>query len=384
MTESARSPGKPLKIAISTGGGDAPGLNAVIRAVTLAAIARGWEVWGIGHGYRGLLDPYPGGVVRLDRERVRGIAHTGGTILGTVNRGDPFNYPTRVEGAEDLVPVDRSDDLVKSFKAHGFDALVAVGGDGSLRIAQALYERGIPRVIGVPKTIDNDVAGTDVTFGFDTAVSIAVEAIDRLHTTAESHDRLMVVEVMGRHAGWIALRAGLAGGADAILIPEVPFTYDPIVAKIQQRERLGRHFSIVVIAEGASPKGGSTVVKSAGDKFRNTVVLGGIAERVATELGMRTNKETRSLVLGHIQRGGGPTTYDRVLALRFGAAAARAIASGVESGMVAFRNNRIVVGELKEAAAGTKNVPPESDTLLTAREMGICFGDEDPSYFGEE
>jgi 6-phosphofructokinase 1 len=368
------------KIAINTGGGDAPGLNAVIRAATLAAMERGIEIWGISHGYRGLLDE-PGGLVRLDRDRVRGIMHLGGTILGTANRGNPFAFPTHLPGAKEPVAVDRSADLVRRFVDAGLEALIAVGGDGSLRIAHRLHELGIPRVVGVPKTIDNDVCGTDVTFGFDTAVSIAVEAIDRLHTTAEAHDRIMVVEVMGRNAGWIALWAGIAGGADVILIPEVPFRYEALVEKILLRERRGRHFSIVVVAEGAAVEGGSAVVKSEGDVFRGTVVLGGIAERVARELAKRTGKETRSIVLGHLQRGGGPTTHDRLLALRFGAAAVRFIVEGAVCGMVCQRGRDIVLASLEEAASGTKTVPLESDTVVTAREMGVCFGDEPPGHF---
>ncbi len=369
------------KIAINTGGGDAPGLNAVIRAAVLSALERDLEIWGIGHGYRGLLTGEPGGLVRLDRDRVRGIMHIGGTILGTANRGNPFAFPTAVPGEAELVPTDRSGDLVRRFVDAGFDALIAVGGDGSLRIAHRLLSLGLPAVIGVPKTIDNDVRGTDVTFGFDTAVSIAVEAIDRLHSTAEAHDRIMVVEVMGRNAGWIALWAGIAGGADVILMPEVPFRYEAVVEKIMLRERRGRRFSIVVVAEGAAVEGDRTVVKSEGDAFRGTVVLGGIAERVAHELSKRTGKESRSLVLGHLQRGGGPTTHDRLLALRFGAAAVRFLVEGEVSGMVGLHGHDIVLASLEEAASGIKTVPLECDTVVTAREMGMCFGDEPGGHF---
>ncbi|APR82281.1 6-phosphofructokinase [Minicystis rosea] len=364
------------KIAINTGGGDAPGLNAVIRAATLAALERGVEIWGISHGYRGLLDDDPNGLIKLDRDRVRGIMRLGGTILGTANRGNPFAYPTRDPATGVLEAKDRSADVVRRFRDEGFDALIAVGGDGSLRLAERLHAAGIPRVVGVPKTIDNDVRGTDETFGFDTAVSIAVDAIDRLHTTAEAHDRVMVVEVMGRNAGWIALRAGVAGGADVILLPEVPFRYEPIVDKIMDRERRGRCFSLVVVAEGATEEGGELVVKSAGDVFRGTVVLGGIAERVAAELAARTEKETRSLVLGHLQRGGGPTTYDRQLALRFGAAAVRFLVEREDSGVVAMQNGRVGMIGLDVATSGIKTVPLECDTIVAAREMGICFGDE--------
>jgi 6-phosphofructokinase 1 len=369
------------KIAINTGGGDAPGLNAVIRAATLAAIECGYEVWGIRHGYRGLLDPEPGGVVRLDRDRVRGIGHLGGTILGTANRGDPFHFPTKVPGSDKLVPTDRSDELIARFKEHGFEALIAVGGDGSLKIAQHLMARGLPRVIGVPKTIDNDVIGTEVTFGFDTAVSIATEAIDRLHTTAESHDRVMVVEVMGRNAGWIALRAGLSGGADVVLIPEIPFRYEPVVAKIAQREGRGRNFALVVVAEGACPAGGSVAVKDAGDEFRRVAVLGGIAAQIEKELARRTGKECRSMALGHLLRGGGPTTFDRQLALRFGAAAVRFLVETQKSGVVAIRADTIELCSLELATSGTRFVPPDCDTVKTARALGLCFGDEPPECF---
>jgi 6-phosphofructokinase 1 len=250
-----------------------------------------------------------------------------------------------------------------------------------MRIAHALQARGLPRVIGVPKTIDNDVCATDLTFGFDTAVSIATEAIDRLHTTAESHERIMVVEVMGRHAGWIALCSGVAAGADVILMPEIPFRYEPVVEKILQREARGRRFSIVVVAEGAALAGGDITVKEAGDRFRGVVVLGGVAERVAKDLAARTGKEARSLVLGHLQRGGGPTTIDRLLALRFGTAAVRFLAEGAVSGMVALHGGKIELVPLEEVAGKTKRVPVDWDTVITARQMGICFGDEPPAHF---
>jgi ATP-dependent phosphofructokinase / diphosphate-dependent phosphofructokinase len=370
------------KIAINTGGGDAPGLNAVLRAVALSAAERNIEVWGIQHGYRGLLEPDPSGLIRLDREAVRGIMPLGGTILGTANRGDPFHYPTR-EG-DKLVPKDRADELIARFRQEGFDALIAVGGDGSLALANKLLERGLPLVVGVPKTIDNDVYGTELTFGFDTAVSIATEAIDRLHSTTEAHERVMVVEVMGRHAGWIALRAGIAGGAEAILIPEIPFSFDAIVEKILQRESRGRHFSIIVAAEGASQRGGDITIREAGDVFRRTAVLGGVAERVAKEIAARTGKETRSMVLGHLQRGGGPTTFDRLLALRFGAAAVRFLVEGCESSMVALRQHRVELVPLADVAGKTKIVDLTCDTVTTAREMGTCFGDEPPLHFAPQ
>ncbi len=367
------------KIAINTGGGDAPGLNAVIRAATLAAIGLGWEVWGIKHGYRGVFEP--DGLIPLDRDAVRGIGHLGGTILGTANRGDPFHYPTLNQATGKLEPVDRSSELVDRFKKAGFEALVAIGGDGSLTIAQKLLDAGLPSVIGVPKTIDNDVAGTDVTFGFDTAVSIATEALDRLHTTTEAHERVMVVEVMGRHAGWIGVTAGLAGGADAILIPELPFSVHRVAEKVMQRERRGRRFSIIVAAEGAKPLGGGLAVKSSGDEFRRVEVLGGIAERLATELGALTGKETRSIVLGHLQRGGGPSSADRVLALRFGTAAIARMAEGATSGMVGMRNGDVMLVPLQEAAGKTRTVPTDRGIVVTARRIGMCFGDEAEASF---
>jgi 6-phosphofructokinase 1 len=351
----------------------------VIRAATLASLERGWEVWGIKHGYRGLFEP--NGLVRLDRDAIRGIAHLGGTILGTANRGDPFHYPTLVPGEDRLVPTDRSDELVRRFREWGFDALVAIGGDGSLTIAKKLLDKGLPRVVGVPKTIDNDVAGTDVTFGFDTAVGIATEALDRLHTTAEAHERVMVVELMGRHAGWIALAAGLAGGADAILIPEIPYRVERIAEKILQRERRGRRFSIVVVAEGAKPLGGDITIKDSGDVFRRVEVLGGVGERLATRLHELTGKETRSLVLGHLQRGGEPSSADRILALRFGAAASGYLARGPDSGMVAMRDSEVVLVPIEEAAGKTRTVPTDRGHVTVAREIGIAFGDEPEGAF---
>ncbi len=371
--------GSIKRIAISTGGGDAPGLNAVIRAATLAAIERGWEVRGIKHGYRSLLNDEP--LMVLDRDAVRGIAHLGGTILGTANRGDPFHYPTRETPDGPLVPCDRSGDLVKRCEREGIDAMIAIGGDGSLTIAKKLLDKGLPLVVGVPKTIDNDVAGTDVTFGFETAVSIATEALDRLHTTTEAHERVMVVEVMGRHAGWIAVACGLAGGADAILIPEIPYSVERVAEKIRQRQRRGRNFSIIVAAEGAKPLGGSLTVKSEGDEFRRVEVLGGVAEVLAKSLAELTGKETRSIVLGHLLRGGHPSSADRLLALRFGAAAIGEIAAGKQSGMVAMRNGEVTLVPLEDAAGKTRTVPIDKGLVHSARDLGICFGDEAETCF---
>jgi 6-phosphofructokinase 1 len=359
------------RIAINTGGGDAPGLNAVIRAVTLAGLRRGWQILGIQRGYEGLLDTSK--IITLTPESVRGITHMGGTILGTTNKGDPFRFPTRdISGA--TVLVDRSDEVVTNIRRLGIDVLIPVGGDGSLRIAHGFAQKGIP-VVGVPKTIDNDLSGTVVTFGFDTAVGVATEALGRLHSTAEAHDRVFVVEVMGRYAGWIALNSGVAASTDVILIPEIPFDINLVCAKIMEREALGRRFSIVVAAEGARPKGGDMVTRGPAEPGRD-VRLGGIAEQVAAAIQERTGKETRTVVLGHLQRGGLPTTFDRLLALRFGAAAVRLAAEGTFDVMVALDPPEVLAVPLSEAIARNRTVPLASDTMLTARELGISFGDQ--------
>jgi len=359
------------RIAINTGGGDAPGLNAVIRAVVLTAAHRGWESVGIERGYNGLLDS--GGIIQLDRKSVRGIAHLGGTILGTTNKGSPFEYP--VKGADgSITTVDRSGEVVEQFQKLGLDALIAIGGDGSLRLAHTFSKMGLP-VVGVPKTIDNDLEGTVVTFGFDTAVSVATDAVGRLHSTAEAHDRVFVVEVMGRYAGWIALSCGLAGGADVILIPEIPFDIESVCHKIMEREARGRRFSIVVVAEGAKPRGGEMVTKGPKEIARE-IRLGGIGEQMTHEIEERTGKETRCLVLGHLQRGGTPTAFDRLVAQRFGAAAVRMVAEETFGVMVALDPPKVEAVPLSDAIARMKTVPLDSDTLITARELGICLGDE--------
>lgn len=363
------------RIAINTGGGDAPGLNAVIRAVVLAASRRGWECYGIRDGYNGILHPerYPqGGVVRLTQDSVRGIAHLGGTILGSTNKGDPLHYPVRrADGSTGTI--DRTDDIVQYCAREGLDALVAVGGDGSLTIANALHRKGLP-VVGVPKTIDNDLDKTFTTFGFDTAVEFATESIDRLHSTAESHHRVMVVEVMGRYAGWIALHAGIAGGAHAILIPEIPFDIDKVAAKIASREQRGRMYSIVVVAEGALPRDGQREVLVPAEAGR-AERLGGIGERVARALQERTGKEARTVVLGHLLRGGSPSAFDRLAALRFGAAAVRALDEGRSGVMVSLAYPNVDYVPLEDVAGRMKAVPADSDTLQTARDIGISLGD---------
>ncbi|OGW45066.1 MAG: 6-phosphofructokinase [Nitrospirae bacterium RBG_13_41_22] len=357
-----------MKIAVNTGGGDAPGLNAVIRGVVLASYQKGWEVYGIKHGYRGLIDAKQ--IVRLTPEYVRDITNIGGTILGTAITGDPFRYPIQKPDGS-IVETDISDTVVSNFKSLGFDALIAIGGDGSLRIASNFMKKGIP-VIGVPKTIDNDISTTDVTFGFDTAVNTATEAIDKLHTTAESHDRVMVVEVMGRYVGWIALHSGISGSADVILIPEIPFDIEKVCNKIRQLTLIGKDYAIVVVAEGAKPVGGEITVIEKGPL---EVRLGGIGKKVAEEIRTRTGKETRDIVLGHLQRGGAPTTFDRLLSLRFGTAAVRFIEEGKFGSMAALRATEIRPVPIEEAIGQMKSVSLNSDIILTARSLGISFGD---------
>lgn len=359
-----------MRIAISTGGGDAPGLNAVIRAAVLSAYDLGWDVLGIRRGFAGLMGDDE--VVRLTRESVRGIAHLGGTILRTTNRGNPFSYPVKQPDGS-YVEVDRSDELLENARSLGIEAIISIGGDGSLAIAQQIHEKGFP-IVGVPKTIDNDVSGTITTFGFDTAVQTALDAIDKLHTTAESHSRVMVMEVMGRGAGFIALHSGLAGTADVILIPEIPFDIEKVCEKVVARDKSGRHFTIVVVAEGAYPKGGEESIM--GDSMPGQAKrVGGLADKLARAIQEKTGKESRSLVLGHLQRGGMPTGYDRLLATRFGAASVRVLAEGKYGHMVALQSPHIVAIPITEALKETKRVDPSHDVVLTARSTGISFGD---------
>jgi 6-phosphofructokinase 1 len=362
------------RIAVNTGGGDAPGLNAVIRAVTLSALNRGWECWGIRDGYNGLLAPdeYPeGGVLKLTRNRVSGITALGGTILGTTNRGNPLRYPVRRKDGH-VAEIDRSNELVRRFRQHHIDGLVAIGGDGSLQIASVLAGKGL-RVVGVPKTIDNDLDKTVVTFGFDTAVSFATESIDRLHSTAQAHRRVMVVEVMGRYAGWIALHAGVSAGAHAILIPEIPYDITRVARALRERFRQGRDYALVVVAEGAVPRGGSRSVLER--EYGRAERLGGVGGKVAKELQAVLRKESRCVVLGHLLRGGSPTTFDRLLSLRFGAAAVRALAEGRSGVMVALDPPTVRYVPLDDAIRRMKTVPLDCDTVVTARELGIAFGD---------
>ncbi|HXX68608.1 MAG TPA: ATP-dependent 6-phosphofructokinase [Polyangiaceae bacterium] len=362
------------RIAINTGGGDAPGLNAVIRSVALSALNRGWQVVGIRRGYEGLLEDEPDALVTLDRDAVRGIAHLGGTILGTTNRADPFKYPVELDGRK--VPTDVSVRVVERFQSLGIDALVALGGDGSMTIARRLMDRGLPRVIGVPKTIDNDLRGTNVTFGFATAVATTTDALDKLHTTAQAHRRVMVVEVMGRHAGWIALHAGIAGGADVILIPEIPFHLDRVCEKIRERYLRRSDFAIVVVSEGAKTAGGDALYKLDKDAFKEHAVLGGIGERLARDIEAQTGCEARTVILGHLQRGGSPVSFDRLLAQRMGCAAVRFLAETDRSGMVAQVGGEIGLVPFESVIGGTRGVDIQSDTVTTGRDLGICFGDE--------
>jgi 6-phosphofructokinase 1 len=358
-----------MKIGILTGGGDCPALNAVIRAAVKTSIGYGWDVLGIEQGFNGLIRRE---CRVLTNASVSGILHLGGTILGTTNAANPFCYPTIGEGGI-TYECDISDTVASNFRKLGLDALIVIGGDGTLAIAEKFYNKGIP-VVGVPKTIDNDLGGTVVTFGFDTAVNTARDALDKLHTTAESHRRVIVVEVMGRHTGWIALQSGIAGGADVILIPEIPYDPDKVAHSIMVRERLGKHFSIVVVAEGAFPAGGQPThaePRHAGREQR----LGGIGERVASTVTELTGKETRVVILGHLQRGGPPTTFDRVLGTRFGAAAARLVKKGAFGRMVALIPPDVESVPIREAIGRLKTVPTGNDIVQSARDIGISFGD---------
>ncbi len=364
------------RVAINTGGGDAPGLNAVIHGAVYAARGRGWQIFGIRDGYEGFLEPqkYPdGGLIELKRSTVREISHLGGTILGTCNRGNPFSRPTRLPDGT-MKDVDRSDELIDCFRKNSLDALIAVGGDGSLSLAHQLQNKGL-RVIGVPKTIDNDLESTVLTFGFNTAVSFATECIDRLHSTALSHQRVIVVEVMGRYVGWIALHSGLAARADAILIPEIPYEIEQVAARLRRKHQEGKPYAIVVVAEGAKAAGGNVTVRSheAGRADR----LGGIGETVAAQLQELTGKESRCVVLGHLLRGGSPTAIDRILGVTFGAAAIHAISMGMDGVMVALNPPRIDFVPIQQAIAHLKLVPQDSEFVIVARALDISFGDSE-------
>jgi len=361
-----------MHLGILTGGGDAPGLNAVIRAVVKTAIGKyGWQVTGIEDGFDGLIERAFKALRPLTLKDVRGILPQGGTILGAANRGNPFARRVIRDGQE--VIEDCSGLVIERLRAAGIEALVVVGGDGTLRIAQELYDEGCS-VVGVPKTIDNDLGGTDVTFGFDTALNTATDAIDKLHTTAESHHRVMVIEVMGRDAGWIALHSGIAGGADVILIPEIPFGWDIVAGAIIARSKGGAKFSIVVVAEGAKPAEGEQLFRLPGDGVTTVARLGGIGDTVARRLDELTGMETRCTVLGHVQRGGSPTPFDRLLATRYGAAAVRLVADGKFGHMVALHGAEIAAVPIAEAIRVPKRIDPNSERVTMARDLGICLG----------
>ena len=358
---------RTARIGVLTGGGDAPGLNAVIRAVVKAGWNSGMEVIGLEDSFDGLLDSSRSRP--LTPRDVTGILRLGGTILGTTNRGNPFEYPSDAPGGR----VDYSDRVVETFGKMGLDALVVIGGDGTLASAHQFYLKGVP-VVGVPKTIDNDIVGTTSCFGFDTAVSFASDAIDRLHTTAEAHRRIMVVEVMGRYAGWIALHAGIAGGADVILIPEIAYDLEKVAQKIRERDTWGARFTIIVVAEGATTQGGKPTLRS---EARPGVVerLGGVGAQLADALQAMTGKESRSVVLGHLQRGGSPTPFDKVLATRFGAKAVELVRRGVFGRMVANNPPDIVHVPLADVVGRCKTVPLDYDLLVAARALGVSLGD---------
>lgn len=358
------------RIGILTGGGDCPGLNAVIRAVTKSAIGiHGWEVVGFLDGFRGVVEDWN---LRLTAQTVSGILTRGGTIVGTNNRADPFAYTYNPDGSSGQ-PRDASKTAILNLKKNEVDALVVTGGDGTLTIGKKFFEAGVP-IVGVPKTIDNDLSATDVTFGFDTALAVATDAVDRLHSTAESHRRVMILEVMGRYAGWIGLRAGMAGGGDVILIPEIPYTLEKVIEAIDERAERGKEFSIIVISEGARAKGGDLTVQKVVKGSPDPLRLGGVGHLLARDIEDKTGLETRVTVLGHLQRGGIPTAHDRWLATRFGVAAVELIAQGEFGKMAALRGTSIEGVPIKDAVDKPKRVDPAGEEVRAARATGISFG----------
>lgn len=369
MTGSSSPPSAARRVCLLTGGGDAPGLNAVIKGFVLRALAHGIEVIGSQDGFEGLVEDDK--LVTMDAAMVRGILPRGGSILGCSNRANPFHYPVGPRGKEELRDV--SDVVIRRLRENEIDALVLAGGDGTLHFGQKFSERGV-HCVGVPKTIDNDLAATDYTFGFDTALDTATWAIDNLHATAASHHRVMILEVMGRYAGWIALSAGLAGGADVILIPEVPYRLDRILARIKERERLERRFTIIVVAEGARPEGGDHAILDAGHVGK-LPRLGGAGERLMQSLKEAgVENEIRTTVLGHLQRGGSPSAFDRVLGLRMGAHAADLCALGDFGKMVCLRGTEIGEVPLAEATRAPKLVDPNGQLVQTAKGIGVELG----------
>ncbi|MEG0798058.1 MAG: ATP-dependent 6-phosphofructokinase [Acidaminococcaceae bacterium] len=360
------------RLAVLTGGGDCPGLNAVIRAVVKTALQNGYEIYGIINGFHGLITD---NMKMMSYADVSGILPRGGTILGTTNRDNPFHYVVGEDAKGELLYSDMRATVLNNLEKHKIEGLIVIGGDGSLNIAARLSRECGVKVVGVPKTIDNDLPCTERTFGFDTAVNMATDALDRLHTTAESHHRVMVLEVMGRYAGWIALHSGIAGGADCILIPEIPYQIASVLAKIEERRSQGKHFSIVVVAEGSKPVGGElSIARMVKDSFE-PIRLGGAGERVATAIEEQTGVESRCTVLGYLQRGGSPTPYDRVLSTRYGVTAVETYLQGNYNTMVALQSNKIVAVPIELVASEPHLVPTDSDIIRVARHMGINFGD---------
>ncbi len=361
---------KLKRIGVLTGGGDCPGLNAVVRAVVNTAIREyNLEVYGILDGYSGLINKK---IRPLELKDVSGILPRGGTILGTSNRDNPFKYPVEGEGEKRYQDV--SHQVIKTVEYNELDAIVTIGGDGTQAIAEQIYRQcGIP-VVGVPKTIDNDIDGTDVTFGFDTALAVATSSIDKLHSTAESHHRVMVIEVMGRYAGWIALESGIAGGGDVILIPEIPFKMEKIAEKIDERAQRGKRFSLVVVAEGATWEGGERIAARKVADPNDPIRLGGISTIIGNQIEDLTGIETRYTILGHVQRGGSPSPYDRILATRFGFHAVQALVDGQYGTMVGLRGQDIKTTPISEAIAVPRRVKPDSDIVATAKAVGTSFG----------
>lgn len=361
---------KIRRFAVLTGGGDCPGLNAVISAVVKTFLQNGCEIYGVHNGFNGLVND---NLKLMDYASVSGILPRGGTILGTTNRDNPFKFAVEEDG--ELVYKDMREKVLENLRKYDIEALVVIGGDGSLNIgAQLARECGV-KVVGVPKTIDNDLPCTERTFGFDTAMAMATEAVDRLHTTAESHHRVMALEVMGRYAGWIALHSGIAGGADVILLPEIPYSLDSVIAKIEARKAAGKNFSIIVVAEGAKPLGGELTVARVVEGSFEPIRLGGVGEKLVRAIEERTGIESRCTVLGYLQRGGSPSAYDRVLSTRYGVAAAEACLRGEYNVMVSLYHDQIVTVYIQRAASDARKVPVDSEIIRTGRQIGICFGD---------
>lgn len=357
------------RIGVLTAGGDCPGLNAVIRAVTKPALSKyNLEVFGIEDGFLGMIQDH---VRRLDNESVSNILTVGGTILGTNNKTDPRRFPVEVNGGIEFRDV--MGQCLENIARHKLDALVVIGGDGSMSIASAFVNMGI-NCIGVPKTIDNDLWGTDVTFGFATAVSIATEALDRVHTTAASHHRIIVVEVMGRNAGWIALHAGMASGSDVILIPEIPYDFEVICDFVKSRSKRGKRFSIICVAEGAKPAGGDVVIRRVDPLSPEPVRLGGIGQKLAQDIEAATGIETRAITLGHVQRGGTPVAADRVLATEFGNKAIELLDEGESGRLVVMKGRTVTHIPITEAEGKQRLVPPDHPLIRAARNVGTCFG----------